>query len=576
MQAVNLFSWSAGSLFSSHSSGGLNCTTSSRGRFSSSFVVKIDSTSSQNFRMDTSDSRSSNLHRSRARRNDVFNMRPDRSLSRSIVAPYSVMWSPDALFQSTVPGLGTRKISCGGTCKSGTFSRLGWCGLIKNADISLTLINSLYKCGVVDVPCSRVLKLAEEKFKVLRCHVEGQEVEDPAKLGWGHHSCVVKKPGTVRITVLLDEKIHICLVDIRGSWEASMAEEQQTESMGEMQQSDGGSANGGNPQESDDDRKLFVGGLSWETTENDLKEYFEKYGKVASCNLKKDLETMRSRGFGFVVFESAEAVEKNKTIDPKRANPKGRFQDPPIKKIYVAKVDPAVSEEEIKEYFGQWGEVEKVEAPFDKEKEQRRNFVFVEFKNEESVDKVLNHSTENPEFKHSLGSDEFTRDMAMDMSSLLKLRRQLPDSVDEEGEVSSGVEIGGVVAEEAGVDMEDGMTTTVDMAVVVMADTATATEIMEDMVADTVAMEVMMDTVAGEVMISTVDMVVMADTEDTEVAMTTVAGEAMATKLELMDLQVRQQVTGKPPSQCVGPAVATGRTSSFSGAGAIIVLSMCT
>ncbi|WAQ95276.1 PCDGD-like protein [Mya arenaria] len=57
-----------------------------------------------------------------------------------------------------------------------------WCGLIKNADISLTLINSLYKCGVVDVTSSRVLKLAEKKFKVLGCHIEGQEVEDAAKL----------------------------------------------------------------------------------------------------------------------------------------------------------------------------------------------------------------------------------------------------------------------------------------------------------------------------------------------------------------------------------------------------------
>ena len=43
---------------------------------------------------------------------------------------------------------------------------------------------------------------------------------------------------------------------------------------------------------------------------DDLKEYFEKFGKVTSCNLKKDLETMRSRGFGFVVFESADSVEK--------------------------------------------------------------------------------------------------------------------------------------------------------------------------------------------------------------------------------------------------------------------------
>lgn len=47
-----------------------------------------------------------------------------------------------------------------------------------------------------------------------------------------------------------------------------------------------------------------------------------------------------------------------------------------------------------------------METPFDKEKDQRKNFVFVEFESEESVDKVLNHTTENPEFKHSLGGEE--------------------------------------------------------------------------------------------------------------------------------------------------------------------------
>lgn len=35
-----------------------------------------------------------------------------------------------------------------------------------------------------------------------------------------------------------------------------------------------------------------------------------QFGKVATCNLKKDIETGRSRGFGFVVYESAESIEK--------------------------------------------------------------------------------------------------------------------------------------------------------------------------------------------------------------------------------------------------------------------------
>ena len=55
-----------------------------------------------------------------------------------------------------------------------------------------------------------------------------------------------------------------------------------------------------------DDRKLFVGGLSWETKEEHLKEYFGKFGTLEKVELKLDPMTGRSRGFAFIVFEDAE------------------------------------------------------------------------------------------------------------------------------------------------------------------------------------------------------------------------------------------------------------------------------
>jgi RNA recognition motif-containing protein len=51
-------------------------------------------------------------------------------------------------------------------------------------------------------------------------------------------------------------------------------------------------------------KKLFVGGLPWATTNDDLKDLFSQAGTVASATIITDKMTGRSRGFGFVEFES--------------------------------------------------------------------------------------------------------------------------------------------------------------------------------------------------------------------------------------------------------------------------------
>ena len=51
--------------------------------------------------------------------------------------------------------------------------------------------------------------------------------------------------------------------------------------------------------------KLYVGNLSFDTTENDLQELFEQSGKVVEVSLVTDRATARSRGFAFVTMGSA-------------------------------------------------------------------------------------------------------------------------------------------------------------------------------------------------------------------------------------------------------------------------------
>jgi len=56
--------------------------------------------------------------------------------------------------------------------------------------------------------------------------------------------------------------------------------------------------------------KLFVGNLSFKTTENELQDAFAAHGTVLEANLMMDRATGRPRGFGFVTMGSQEEAEK--------------------------------------------------------------------------------------------------------------------------------------------------------------------------------------------------------------------------------------------------------------------------
>ena len=52
--------------------------------------------------------------------------------------------------------------------------------------------------------------------------------------------------------------------------------------------------------------KLFVGGLNYLSLRDDIKSYFETFGKVQSCSLLTDKITGKSRGFAFVTIKDPE------------------------------------------------------------------------------------------------------------------------------------------------------------------------------------------------------------------------------------------------------------------------------
>ncbi|KAK7796721.1 LOW QUALITY PROTEIN: hypothetical protein U0070_014572, partial [Myodes glareolus] len=85
--------------------------------------------------------------------------------------------------------------------------------------------------------------------------------------------------------------------------------------------------------------KMFIGGLSWKTSPDSLRDYFSKFGEIRECMVMRDPTIKHSRGFGFVTFADPASVDKvlgqfhhelhSKTIDPKVAfsRPQGLCND---------------------------------------------------------------------------------------------------------------------------------------------------------------------------------------------------------------------------------------------------------
>ncbi|KAI1296500.1 Heterogeneous nuclear ribonucleoprotein 27C [Halotydeus destructor] len=156
--------------------------------------------------------------------------------------------------------------------------------------------------------------------------------------------------------------------------------------------------------------KLFVGGLSWETTAEKLTEYFSRYGEIGECTVMKNAETGRSRGFGFVTFKDASCVHlilssgphqlDERTIDPKSCNAKSaqkvkkEAKMSNFPKVFLGGLPPDVNETVLREYFSKYGKVIEVVIMYDQEKKKIRGngfrgFGFLSFDNDEAVNNVV-------------------------------------------------------------------------------------------------------------------------------------------------------------------------------------------
>ncbi|XP_071387956.1 heterogeneous nuclear ribonucleoprotein A3 [Centroberyx affinis] len=150
-------------------------------------------------------------------------------------------------------------------------------------------------------------------------------------------------------------------------------------------------------------RKLFIGGLSFETTEESLRAHFEQWGTLTDCVVMRDPNNKRSRGFGFVTYASVIEVDDamgarphkvdGRVVEPKRAVSREDSSRPgahlTVKKIFVGGIKEDTEEYHIREYFETYGRIECIDIMEERSTGKKRGFCFVTFDDHDTVDKIV-------------------------------------------------------------------------------------------------------------------------------------------------------------------------------------------
>jgi len=161
--------------------------------------------------------------------------------------------------------------------------------------------------------------------------------------------------------------------------------------------------NGEEVLEPEQERKIFVGGVNFKTTDESLKAFYEQWGEITDVVVIKDKYSGRSKGFGYVTYKNSMMVDEamanrphkidGRQVQPKRAVPREETNPAShmaVKKIFIGGLkDKPITEDDIKEYFSQYGNITDCVLMKDKATGAPRGFAFVEFDDHDPVDKMM-------------------------------------------------------------------------------------------------------------------------------------------------------------------------------------------
>ncbi|NXJ28913.1 ROA1 protein, partial [Dicrurus megarhynchus] len=153
------------------------------------------------------------------------------------------------------------------------------------------------------------------------------------------------------------------------------------------------------PKEPEQLRKLFIGGLSFETTDESLRSHFEQWGTLTDCVVRARPWTAvavlsaRSSDTGDGGGHAPAPVPAPRVVTPSPSPSPQDSQRPgahlTVKKIFVGGIKEDTEEHHLRDYFGQYGKIEVIEIMTDRGSGKKRGFAFVTFDDHDSVDKIV-------------------------------------------------------------------------------------------------------------------------------------------------------------------------------------------
>eukprot|EP00594_Rhizosolenia_setigera_P004590 CAMPEP_0178953920 /NCGR_PEP_ID=MMETSP0789-20121207/8693_1 /TAXON_ID=3005 /ORGANISM="Rhizosolenia setigera, Strain CCMP 1694" /LENGTH=368 /DNA_ID=CAMNT_0020635245 /DNA_START=117 /DNA_END=1223 /DNA_ORIENTATION=+ len=164
------------------------------------------------------------------------------------------------------------------------------------------------------------------------------------------------------------------------------------------------------PEPASDEFKIFIGNISYETTEENIRELFEEFGEIDSLNVPLDRESGLARGFAFVQMSSKEdglkaieALDKiqnnGRTIRVSEQRSKEELaelkknrapvSDPQGSKIYVGNIPFDAGSEDLISMFEEFGEVSDCYIPTDRVTGNPRGFAFIAMASDEAGEAAI-------------------------------------------------------------------------------------------------------------------------------------------------------------------------------------------